>query len=279
MSSCKRRALRPHNWMIFTSNLSVLKAPNQPPMNAIFDTSFYPYARHADQDESAPRRHPVVIIGAGPVGLALAVDLAQSGIKTVMIDDNDKVSFGSRAVCFAKRTLEIADRLGFGQTLINKGVQWNLGKVFLDDRKVYEFNLLAEDGHRRPAFINLQQYYFEITLVGRARALQAEGAPVDLRASSKVTAVTPQSNHVTLQVETPEGPCTLEAEWLIAFDGAASPVRKAIDLDFVGHVFEGNFLIADVVMDAMFPVERWFWFDPPFNRGQSSLLRKQPDNV
>ena len=221
----------------------------------------------------------MVIIGAGPVGLALAVYLAQSGIKTVVIDDNDKVSFGSRAICFAKRTLEIADRLGFGQTLVDKGVQWNLGKVFLDDRKVYEFNLLAEDGHRRPAFINLQQYYFEIALVDRAHALQAEGAPVDLRGSSKVTAVTPQANHVTLQIETPEGPYTLEAEWLIACDGAASPVRKAMDLDFVGRVFEDNFLIADVVMDAVFPVERWFWFDPSFNRGQSALLHKQPDNV
>jgi 3-(3-hydroxy-phenyl)propionate hydroxylase len=248
-------------------------------MNAIFDTPLYPYARHADQDASAPRRHPVVIIGAGPVGLALAVYLAQSGIKTVVIDDNDKVSFGSRAICFAKRTLEIADRLGFGQTLVDKGVQWNLGKVFLDDRKVYEFNLLAEDGHRRPAFINLQQYYFEIALVDRAHALQAEGAPVDLRGSSKVTAVTLQANHVTLQIETPEGPYTLEAEWLIACDGAASPVRKAMDLDFVGRVFEDNFLIADVVMDAVFPVERWFWFDPSFNRGQSALLHKQPDNV
>ncbi|MGY9011044.1 MAG: FAD-dependent monooxygenase, partial [Rhodobacterales bacterium] len=190
-----------------------------------------------------------------------------------------KVSFGSRAICFAKRTLEIADRLGFGQTLVDKGVQWNLGKVFLDDRKVYEFNLLAEDGHRRPAFINLQQYYFEIALVDRAHALQAEGAPVDLRGSSKVTAVTLQANHVTLQIETPEGPYTLEAEWLIACDGAASPVRKAMDLDFVGRVFEDNFLIADVVMDAVFPVERWFWFDPSFNRGQSALLHKQPDNV
>ena len=113
----------------------------------------------------------MAIIGAGPVGLALAVGLPQSGIKTVVIDDNDKVSFGSRAICFAKRTLEIADRLGFGQTLVDKGVQWNLGKVFLDDRKVYEFNLLAEDGHRRPALINLQQYYFEIALVDLTRAL------------------------------------------------------------------------------------------------------------
>ena len=80
-------------------------------------------------------------------------------------------------------------------------------------------------------------------------------------------------------VDTPDGPYTLKADWLIACDGAASPVRQALDLDFVGRVFEDNFLIADVMMDADFPVEPWFWFDPPFNRGQSALLHKQPDNV
>ena len=155
-------------------------------MTSIFDTPLYAYARHADQETKTPRRHPVVIIGAGPVGLALAVDLAQKGVETLVLDDNDKVSLGSRAICFSKRTLEIADRLSFGQTLVDKGVQWNLGKVFFNDRKVYEFDLQAEDGHRRPAFINLQQYYFEIALVDRIRALQQNGAPLDLRGGSKV---------------------------------------------------------------------------------------------
>ena len=140
-------------------------------MNKIFETPLYGYRRHADQDMTTPAPHTVAIIGAGPVGLAMAVDLAQHGIKSVVLDDNDKVSFGSRAICFAKRTLEIADRLGFGDPLVDKGVVWNLGKVFFDDRKVYEFNLLPEDGHKRPAFINLQQYYFEEYLVRRARKL------------------------------------------------------------------------------------------------------------
>ena len=248
-------------------------------MTSIFDTPLYAYARHADQENKAPRRHPVVIVGAGPVGLALAVDLAQKGVETLVLDDNDKVSFGSRAICFSKRTLEIADRLNFGQTLIDKGVQWNLGKVFFDARKVYEFDLQAEAGHRMPAFINLQQYYFEIALVDRTRALQQNGAPLDLRGGSQVTSVIPKADHVTLEVNTPDGPYTLEADWLIACDGAASPVRHALGLDFVGRIFEDNFLIADVVMDADFPVERWFWFDPPFNKGQSALLHKQPDNV
>ncbi|WP_296764260.1 FAD-dependent oxidoreductase [Sediminimonas sp.] len=248
-------------------------------MNKIFETPLYPYARHPDQDATPPARRKVVIVGAGPVGLAAAIDLAQQGVEAVVVDDNDKVSFGSRAICFAKRPLEILDRLGCGQSMVDKGVQWNTGKVFFDDRKVFEFNLLPEDGHRRPAFINLQQYYFEQYLVERVRELEADGAPIELRGGNRVREITQHADHVTLGIDTPDGPYDLEADWLIACDGAGSPLRAMMGLDFVGRVFEDNFLIADVVMDAGFPTERWFWFDPPFNRGQSALLHKQPDGV
>ncbi|SEQ13920.1 FAD-dependent oxidoreductase [Thalassovita taeanensis] len=248
-------------------------------MKKIFEIPLYPYARSTDQDAPEAIRHRVVIVGAGPIGLAAAIDLAQQGIEAIVLDDNDKVSFGSRAICFAKRTLEIADRLGCGQPMVDKGVVWNLGKVFFGDRKVYDFNLLPEDGHKRPAFINLQQYYFEEYLVNRAHALQAQGAPIEIRGRNKVTAVEQHDDHTTLHIDTPDGPYQIEADWLIACDGAGSPIRSMLGLDFVGRVFEDNFLIADVVMDADFPTERWFWFDPPFNQGQSALLHKQPDGV
>ncbi|WP_293572995.1 FAD-dependent oxidoreductase [Phaeobacter sp.] len=248
-------------------------------MNKIFEVPLYSYERSEDQDRTTPARHPVVIIGAGPVGLAAAVDLAQQGIRVTVLDDNDKVSLGSRAICFAKRTLEIADRLGIGDALVDKAVQWNLGKVFFSDRKVYEFNLLPEKGHQRPAFVNLQQYYFEDYLVQRVRALQQEGAPIEIRGRNRLTAITNHDDHVTLDIETPEGSYALEADWVLACDGAGSPTRQMMGLDFVGRVFEDNFLIADVIMDAEFPTERWFWFDPPFNPGQSALLHKQPDGV
>lgn len=248
-------------------------------MNKIFEVPLYPYTRHADQDAATAAHHKVVVVGAGPVGLAAAIDLAQQGIPALVLDENDKVSFGSRAICFAKRTLEIADRLGLGSPLVDKGVQWNIGKVFFDERKVYDFNLLPEEGHKRPAFINLQQYYFEEYLVRRAREIEAEGAPIRLRGGSKVTSVTDQGDHVALSIDTPDGPYTITADYVIACDGAASPIRSMMGLDFKGRVFEDNFLIADVVMEADFPTERWFWFDPPFNKGQSALLHKQPDGV
>ena len=247
-------------------------------MARIFETPIYPYARSPEQD-GAGRRHRVAIVGAGPVGLAAAIDLAQRGVQTVVLDDNDRVSFGSRAICFAKRPLEIFDRLGCAQPLVEKGVIWNVGKVFFGDRQVYEFNLLPEDGHRRPAFINLQQYHLEHQLVLRLNALQAAGAPVEIRGKSRVIALDAEADHVAVGVETPDGPYQLTADWVIACDGAGSACRQLLGLDFVGRVFEDNFLIADVVMQADFPTERWFWFDPPFNPGQSALLHKQPDGI
>ena len=248
-------------------------------MSKIFETPLYPYQRSADQDSDSPVRHPVVVIGAGPIGLAAAIDLAMHDVPVIVLDDNDKVSWGSRAVCYAKRPLEILDRLGCGDDFVDKGVLWNIGKVFFDERQVYDFNLLPEDGHKRPAFINLQQYYFEKYLVDRVRQLQDEGKAIELRGGNRVSGVDRKDDLTTVSVDTPDGPYALEADWLIVCDGAASPVRAMLGLDFVGRVFEDNFLIADVVMEAEFPTERWFWFDPPFNRGQSALLHKQPDNV
>lgn len=246
-----------------------------------YETAFklYPYSRSADQDADQSAHHPVVIVGGGPIGMGLALDLGKKGVPCVVLDDHEGVGAGSRAICFAKRTLEIADRLGPGDRMVEKGVVWNKGRVFRGDREVYDFDLLPEDGHKRPAFINLQQPYFEKFLVEDIRAAQAEGAPIDIRGKNAVTAITPQDNQVTLDIETPDGPYRLTADWLVACDGARSPIREMMGLGFKGRVFEDNFLIADIIMKADFPTERRFWFDPPFNPGQTALMHKQPDNV
>ena len=250
-------------------------------MKKVFEVPLYPYRRSADQDCGVPVVHPVVIVGAGPVGLAAAIDLALKDVPVIVLDENERVSWGSRAICFAKRQLEIFDRLGCGDVIADKGVVWNLGKVFFRDRKVYEFNLLPEEGHKRPAFVNVQQYYIEQYLVERVCELQAQGKHLEIRGGCKVVSVHPEDRSVLLTVETPDGAYRVEAEWLLACDGAGSSVRQGLGLDFVGRVFEDNFLIADVVMPESgdFPIERRFWFDPPFNPGQSALLHKQPDNV
>jgi 3-(3-hydroxy-phenyl)propionate hydroxylase len=235
------------------------------------------YRRHPDQDrpDNDPAEHPVVVVGAGPIGLSLAIDLAQRGRNVVLLDDADRIGEGSRAICFSKRSLEYWDRLGVGDRMVDKGVVWSVGKIFHGASQLYQFNLLPEAGHKRPAFINLQQYYAEAYLVDRIMQLPA----IDLRWRNKVIALEQHNDHALLTIATPEGACRMRAAYVIACDGARSSLRQMVGAEFSGQVFEDQFLIADVRMTAAFPTERWFWFDPPFHAGRSALLHKQPDDV
>ncbi len=236
----------------------------------------FPYVQSDEQAHGRLVRHPVVVVGAGPIGLTMALDLACQGQRVVVLDDNNTVSIGSRAVCYAKRPLEIWDRLGCAAAMVERGISWKVGKVFFRDQLSYQFDLLPEADHKMPAMINLQQYYLEEMLIARCAATGL----VDLRWKHKVVGLVQNSDHALLDVETPDGRFVIEASWLIACDGANSDVRRMVGAEFTGQFFQDRFLIADVVMkDANFPTERWFWFDPPFHPGQSVLLHKQSDNV
>src|SRR6516164_846270 len=178
------------------------------------------YRRHADQDRPGqnPAEHAIVVVGAGPVGLSLAIDLAQRGQRVVLLDDADRIGEGSRAICFSKRSLEYWDRLGVGDRMVAKGVVWSVGKIFHGDSQLYQFNLLPEEGHKRPAFINLQQFYAEAYLVDRIGELPA----VDLRWRNKVVGLDQRNDDIALAIETPDGPYAMRAQFVIACDGARS---------------------------------------------------------
>ena len=193
-----------------------------------YQTLTFDYTPCYEQSENAKANvRPVVVIGAGPVGLAAAIDLAQRGVNVVLVDDDCTLSTGSRAICFSKRSLDIFDRLGCGERMVEKGVSWNVGKVFRKDELVYTFNLLPENGHHRPAFINLQQYYLEGFLLERAQELPN----LEIRWKNKVTALAQRGTpgtaeaHVALTIETPDGPYELLARYAVAADGSRSPVR------------------------------------------------------
>ncbi len=244
----------------------------------------FPYLRCADQDAARPARHPVVVVGAGPVGLSLAIDLAQrlqrTAQRVVVLAGDGRLSSGSRAICFAQQTLQIWDGLGVGDAAVAAGVSWSVGRVFLRDEPVYRFDLLPQPGHQRPAFINLSQTVAEQLLVQRAQQLPN----LELRWQHSVSALQADSDDgVMLTVATPEGEYPLQAAYVAACDGARSPLRGLLGLESTGRVFRDRFLIADVHIEGELfedgSTERWFWFDPPFHPGQSVLLHRQPEGV
>ena len=244
-------------------------------MQKTFTYPKFDYVRPPELAEGRDRHYPVIVVGAGPVGLTAAIDLAHQGQPVLLLDDDDTVSIGSRGVCYAKRTLEVLDRIGCDNRFVDKGVSWDVGRTFFGEGEVFNFNLRPQAQHLRPGMINLQQYYLEQYLIERTGDLPQ----LEKRFKHKVIAVTPGDDKVTLRVETPDGAYTLTTDWLVVADGARSPIRTMLGLDIEGKVFMDRFLIADVVMAADFPAERWFWFDPPFHRNQSVLLHKQADNV
>ncbi|MCB1881115.1 MAG: FAD-dependent oxidoreductase [Gammaproteobacteria bacterium] len=240
-----------------------------------YQNPVYPYVKSPDQAVSAPVHHPLVIVGAGPVGMAAAIDAAVRGIGVLVLDEDNTVSVGSRAVCYSKRALEILDRLGCAQPMIAKGVTWKLGKIFFRDELVNQFDLQPAKGEKIPAFINLQQYHMEEIMVRR----MAELDNLEVRWKNRVTEVVNGAEKVTLEVQTPDGPYRLSCDWLIVADGANSPIREQLGLESKGQWFQDRFLIADVVMKAEFPPVRWFSFDPSYHRGYSTLLHRQPDDI
>ena len=218
----------------------------------------------------------ILIVGGGPVGLSLALDLIRNGRQVCLISERAFIADGSKAICFSKRSLDYWDRLGVAQRMIDKGVVWETGKVFAggSEDPLYQFDMLPVKDQKNPGFINLQQYYVEEFLID---ALSEQGG--DLRWGHKAIAISQHGDGASVRVECAGEEYAIDAQWVIACDGHRSPLRNMLGLDFEGRVFEDNFLIADVKFTEERPSERWFWFDPPFCPGGSALLHKQPDDV
>ncbi|MBL0899289.1 MAG: FAD-dependent monooxygenase, partial [Reyranella sp.] len=174
----------------------------------------YPYRRPAELDGKGARRR-VVIVGAGMAGPTLALSLAARGVPSVLLDEDDTVSIGSRSICQAKHSLEIWDRFDIADKMVEKGITWEQGEVYLHDEPIFRFNLQPEPGHKFPAFVNLQQYYVEEYLFERCLAEPL----IDFRFRNKAVGVSPRSDGVAMEVETPDGRYALDADWLVACDG------------------------------------------------------------
>ena len=234
----------------------------------------YPFVRPPELSGRSPR-HPVLIVGGGPVGLTLAAGLSSYGVQNVVLQASNAVSMGSRAICISRRSLEIWERFGVAERALAKGLAWVGGRSFWHRHQVLEFRMSVSATQKHAPMINLQQCLVEQYL---ADALHERGN-VDLRWESRVTGVEQLSDCVRLTVETPEGDYKIDADYVVAADGARSFMRRALDLRMEGNSYEGRYLIADIQLESKEPVERRAWFDPPSNPGSTVLAHWQPEGI
>jgi 3-(3-hydroxy-phenyl)propionate hydroxylase len=221
-------------------------------------------------------RHPVVVVGGGPVGYCAALGLASHGVPVVLLEADDSVCFGSRAICISRRSLEIIARLGAAEGFLKQGLPWTGGRSFYRDDEVLHFKMPMDENQKHPPMINLAQYSIEQLLLDAA---EQKSDLVEIRWQNRVTAIDVREDGARLTVETPAGAYTMEADWVVAADGGRSFLRETLGLKLKGTSYEGRYIIVDIVLDSARPAERLAYFDPPCNPGSTVLVHKQPSGV
>jgi 3-(3-hydroxy-phenyl)propionate hydroxylase len=218
---------------------------------------------------------PVVVVGAGPVGMTVALGLAQRGVPVTVLEAATQVSFGSRAICISRHSIEVADRLGFGEELTRRALAWEGGRSFHRDVEVLHFRMPNEPHAVRPPMVNISQSELEQVM---ADALAAHPL-VTLHWGAPVVRYTAGGDEVDLEVDTADGTRHLRAGWVVAADGGRSRMRELTGVRLQGASYEGRYVIADIHWESDLPTERMVWFDPPSNPGSTVIMHRQPGDI
>lgn len=217
----------------------------------------------------------VAVVGAGAVGLTLAGRLAQHGAAVTLFEASDaRERIGSRAICMQRETLEIWARLGVGEAVAERGIQWHVGRTYFRGRELFSVDLPGAIDEHFPPFVNISQSEVEERLTDRVRSLG-----VEIRPGHRFIGLTQDPDGLTATFATASGEVTHRSRFLAGTDGAHSAVRHAVGIGFTGYTFDDRFLIADIRADLPFTNERHFHFDPPWNPGRQVLIHPQPDGI
>lgn len=219
--------------------------------------------------------HEVVVAGAGPVGLAAALGLARRGVRVTVLEDDDRVCEGSRAICLSRHSLEVLDRLGVGAAVESQALPWTTGRSYYRHTEVLTFDMPHSDLDPHPPMVNISQSALEQILVDAIERTPG----VTIAWQHRVSFAADDGDYVTLTVSTPDGRSDLTADWAVATDGARSIVRQCLGLRLEGTSYTGKYLIADIHWRAGLPAERRVWFDPPASPGRTVILHRQPGDI
>lgn len=229
----------------------------------------------AELSSDAPSSRPVVVAGAGPVGLVIALGLAQRGIPVLVIDKKEHVSLGSRALALSYLSLEILGRLGIVDRFMRDGMAWDSGRSFYAGEEIASFQIPRPAGAQYPGLLNLQQPLIETYLIDECN----KDPLIEIQWQTEIVAAETSDDGATLDVAGPHGAYRVQTDWLVASDGARSKVREATGTHLEGRSYNNMFVIVDIVMNSEHPPERRCWFDPPAFPGSTVLMHKQPYNV
>ncbi|MEG2975595.1 MAG: FAD-dependent monooxygenase [Comamonas sp.] len=239
---------------------------------------YYQYQVHQPwlaSQHPGEQNHPVVIVGTGPVGLTTALEMARHGQRCVVLESELQVSEGSRAIVFTRRSMEILQQVGVAHRVTETGLPWCYGNSIYRGQRVYRMENARADDDRFFPMINLQQQFLEEYLV---EAVESNPL-IELRWGNRVNKVEQRGEQAFVEVDTPEGPYPLRADWLVACDGARSGIRTAMNLLMEGASYEGRFVIADIRIDLPLPTERLAFFDPTWNPGNTILMHREPHGI
>lgn len=213
---------------------------------------------------------PVGIVGAGPVGLSLAVRLACHGIPSVILEAGPALKReGSKACLIQGDVVEVLDKAGRGQELADEGVTWHIARTYIRGRQVEARDYPIPIGYG--PFINISQYRIEQVLLDEANRRPECAIAWD----RPVTEVAQDDDGVSVTA----GGERYRFRYLAACDGVRSTLRGLLDVAWNGCSYPDTFLITDIQAKIPLAAERHFHYDPPFNPGRQLVMHSQPDDV
>lgn len=219
-------------------------------------------------------RHPVGIVGAGPIGLVLAARLASFGVSNVLFESDPELRRqGSKACLIQGDVLEVLDKLGCARQIADEGVTWRVGHTYVRNKEIRR-DVYPERLGFGP-FVNISQYRIEHVLLARV-----EADPLcELRWSHRITSLTQDESGVDVIAQTPDGQRKIRCGYLVACDGVRSGLREAVGVNWTGYTHKDRFLITDIKAKLPLAKERHFHYDPAFNPGRQLVMHPQPDDI